>query len=115
MQPERKTVPVYLVGLPEEPFQAEGVRTKFTRSIELLRKSYPQIMEARSTIKASSPKGKKSRGRYEVKTFVYTPRKTFIHSDSGWDLLSLFDLMSNRLKRIIARKRVKRNIQRRRG
>jgi CBS domain-containing protein len=115
VKPERRTVPVYLVGLPEELFQAEGVRAKFVRSIELLRKSYPEIMEARSTIKTSSPKGKKGRKRYEVKAFVYTPRKIFTHSESGWDLLSIFEVLSDRLKRIIARKRVRsRNIQNRR-
>jgi CBS domain-containing protein len=115
VQPERKTVPVYIVGLPEEAFQAEGVRAKFTRSIELLRKSYPEILEARSTIKTSRPRSKKGRERYEVKAFVYTPRKTFVHSESGWDLLSLFDVLSGRLKRIMARKRVRSgSIQRRR-
>jgi CBS domain-containing protein len=110
VQAEGKTVPVYLIGLPEEPFQAEGVRAKFTRSIELLRKSYPQIMEARSTIKTSSPKGKKGRKRYEVKTLVYTPRKTFTHSESGWDLLSVFDVLSDRLKRIMAQKQVRKRL-----
>lgn len=96
-------VPVYMVGLPDQPFEAQAARTKFTRAVNLLRRSYPEIMEARCTIKTSSPGGKKGRRRYEVKAFVYTPHRMFVHSESGWDLASIFDVISDRLKRATTR------------
>jgi CBS domain-containing protein len=110
----KTTVPVYMVGLPDAPFEAEAARTKFARAVNLLRRSHPEIMEARCTIKTSSPKGKKGRRRYEVKTLVYTPHRMFVHSESGWNLLSVFDIVSDRLKRIMARKRIRRRTQKRR-
>ncbi|MGB9022759.1 MAG: hypothetical protein WCC94_04910 [Candidatus Bathyarchaeia archaeon] len=111
----RKTrIPAYIVGLPDDPFEAEAVRSKFLRAINLLKKSFPEMLEARCTIKTSSPKGKKGRRRYEVKALVYTPHRMFAHSESGWDLLSVFDVTSDRLKRIMARKRIRRRTQRRR-
>jgi hypothetical protein len=91
--------------LPDSPFEAEVAQTKFTRTINLLRKSFPEILEARSTLKTTSPKGKRERKRYEVKTFVYAPRRTFVFSESGWDLGSIFDVISDRLKKMMMTRR----------
>lgn len=100
----RKTrVPAYIVGLPDDPFEAEAVRSKFMRAINLLKKSFPEILEARCTIKTSSPRGKRGRRRYEVKALVYTPHRMFVHSESGWDLPSIFDMISDRLKKAMTR------------
>jgi CBS domain-containing protein len=101
----KKTVPVYMVGLPDQPFEAQAARTKFTRAVSLLRRSHPEIMEARCTIKTSSPRGKKGRRRYEVKALIYTPHRMFVHSQSGWDLPSIFDIISDRLKKVMTRAR----------
>jgi hypothetical protein len=102
----KTTIPVYMVGLPEEPFQAEVARAKFMRAINLLRRSFPELLEARCTIKTSAPRGKKGRKRYEVKAIVYTPRKMFAQSQSGWDLPSIFDTISDRLKKTMSRRRL---------
>jgi CBS domain-containing protein len=102
----RKTrIPAYIVGLPDAPFEAEAVRSKFTRAINLLKKSFPEILEARCTIKTSSPEGKRGRKRYEVKALVYTPRRMFVYSQSGWDLPSIFDVISKKLKKTMTRRR----------
>jgi len=103
-KPEEKRVPVYMVGLPDAPFEAEAARDKFVRIIELLRRGIPDIMEARCTIKTSTPVKKKGRKRYEVKTMIYTPTRTFTHSESGWELPSVFDSLADKLKKIMSRR-----------
>jgi CBS domain-containing protein len=96
-------IPVYMMGQPDNVFEAEAARAKFVRSINLLAKSFPEILEARTMIKTTSPKGERGRKRYEVKTSVYTPQKMFIHSESGWDLASIFDAISERLGKIVTK------------
>jgi len=100
-RPARAEVPIYMVGLPEDPFEAEAAKAKFAKAVGLLRKSFPEILEARAKIKASSSVGG-GRRRYEVKTFVYTPKRIFVHSEVGWDLASIFDAISSRLKKIMS-------------
>jgi CBS domain-containing protein len=96
-------IPVYMMGQPDNAFEAEAARAKFVRSINMLAKSFPEILEARTMVKTTGPKGEKGRKRYEVKTSVYTPQKTFIHSESGWDLASIFDAISERLGKIVTK------------
>jgi CBS domain-containing protein len=100
--------PIYIVGLPDDLFEAEMARGKFSRAVNLLRKSFPEILEARATLKSSSPPGKRGRKRYEVKASVYTPHRAFIYSQSGWDLPAIFDQISERLRRIMARREERR-------
>jgi hypothetical protein len=71
----------------------------------LLKKSFPEMLEARCTIKTPTPRGKRGRKRYEVKALVCTPRRMFVYSQSGWDLPSIFDVVSKRLKKTMTRRR----------
>jgi CBS domain-containing protein len=97
--------PVYIVGLPDDPFEAELARAKFSRAVILLTKHLPEILEARATLKTTSSLGKRGRRRYEVKASIYTPRKIFTYSQSGWDLTTIFDQISKRLSRIMTGRR----------
>lgn len=101
----KTTIPVYMVGLPDAQFEAEAARMKFVRAINSLRKSFPEMLEARCTIKTSTRTGKRGKSRYEVKALVYTPRRMFVYSQSGWDLPSIFDVISARLKKVMTRAR----------
>ncbi|MEM4246413.1 MAG: CBS domain-containing protein [Candidatus Bathyarchaeia archaeon] len=101
---EKPNIPVYMVGLPANPFESEVARDKFTRVVDLLRRSFPDILEARCTIKTSNPVDGKDRKRYEVKAFIYTPRRVFSYSEEGWELPSLFDTLSYRLKSAMSRR-----------
>lgn len=94
---------VYIVGLPEDPFEAELVKSKFTNAIKLLRKSFPFIEEAKSVIKMSS-EGNKERRRYEVSISIITPKRTFSYSEKGWELPKIFDAVSGKLKKMMAQK-----------
>ncbi|RLI05737.1 hypothetical protein DRO26_01300, partial [Candidatus Bathyarchaeota archaeon] len=103
-QEERVEVPFYMVGLPEDPFEAEAAKSKFIKVISLLKKSFPYIEEARSVIKTSTSSGAKERQRYEVDVTIKTPKKLFKFSETGWDLPQIYDLFSNRIKRLITKK-----------
>jgi len=59
-------VPVFMVGLPEDPFESEATKTKFKRIVNQLLRVFPDIIEARSVIKSKFSKPGKERGRYEV-------------------------------------------------
>ncbi len=104
-EPERNDkIPIYMIGLPEDPFNAEIAKKKFIKTINLLSKSISSIQEARSVIKSSTSVKGKERRRYEVDVSIKTPRKNFKFSEVGWDLPKIYDLIANRVKKILSRK-----------
>ena len=111
-EPEKLDIPAYIVGLPDDPFDAHLVRIKFMRNAKALRKSFPKIEEIRSTIRTRDISG--GRCRYEVNVLIRMAGKRYIYSQDGWELPSLFDLITDKMMRILTkkRKRWKRNIRR---
>ncbi|MFH1327912.1 MAG: CBS domain-containing protein [Candidatus Bathyarchaeota archaeon] len=97
-------IPVYMVGLPEDPFEAEVSKSKFIKAVNLLHKSLPSIMEARSITKTSASVKNKERKRYEVKVSIKKPRGGYTFSETGWNLPAIYDILLNRMKRIVASK-----------
>ncbi len=98
-------IPIYIVGLPEDPFEAESTRDKFLKTITGLKKSFPEIIEARSTIQTKLIR--KDRRRYEVKAMIKTPKEIHSYSEEGYNLIEIFDLISDRMKRLMDNKRSK--------
>lgn len=96
-------VPVFIVGLPEDPFESEATKAKFKRVVRQLNKVFPDILEARSIIKSKHKAGKE-RGRYEVTVQIRTPRDSFSYSEEGWELPLVYDLITDRLKRLMTKK-----------
>jgi CBS domain-containing protein/ribosome-associated translation inhibitor RaiA len=90
-------IPAYIVGLPEDPVDAELAKSKFLSTLQLLRKSHPNILEARCRIKIKDDRGE--RRRYEVDMHLITPKENVTYVDVGWDLANIFDNLSNSLKR----------------
>lgn len=73
-EPEVKPeIPVYMVGLPEDPFEAEVAKSKFLNAVGKLKRGFPEIEEARSVIKISESFKGKERRRYEVDAVIKTP------------------------------------------
>ena len=102
-EPEEKSeVPIYIVGLPDDPFEAEVAKQKFKRTINQLHKILPQILEARSVIKTSTPG--KERRRYEVTVHIKTPKNSYSYAASGWQLAEVYDTIIDRLKRLLSQK-----------
>lgn len=97
-------VPVYIVGLPDDPFEAEVTKTKFKRTVNQLHKSMPDIIEARSVIKTKLRVPNKERRRYEVTVHIKTLKDTYSFSDTGWDLPAIYDSVADRFKRLLTQK-----------
>ena len=111
-EPEKLDIPAYIVGLPDDPFEAQLAKIKFMRNAKALRKSFPKIEEIRSTIRTRDISG--GRCRYEVNVLIRIAGKRYIYSQDGWELPSIFDLITDKMMRILTkkRKRWKRNIRR---
>jgi CBS domain-containing protein len=103
-------VPIYIIGLPDDPFEAEIAKAKFRKIITLLRKSFPFIEEAKAVIKTFSEGVKKTR-RYEVSVSIITPKKTYAYSEKGWELPKIFDSLSDKLKKMFSIQRRKDNLR----
>jgi len=93
----KETVPMYIIGLPEDPLEAELAREKFTRVVNFLKRSHPDMTEARAIIK--SGKTKASKPRYEVQILIRTAREQFNYSGVGFSLAEVFDNISAWAKR----------------
>lgn len=98
----RLEIPIYIVGLPDDPFEAEATRDKFLRAVSGLKKVFPEIIEARSIIKTKSIRN--DRRRYEVRTILKTPYDIFAYTEGGYDLPSVYDAISDRMKRRMAQR-----------
>jgi len=97
----RRDLPVYIVGLPDDPFEAEQTRTKFIRSVETLRRTAPYIEEARAVIRTKEG-AERERRRYEVTVTLVTPRRNFVYTAMGFELANIFDEVQKHLKAIMA-------------
>jgi CBS domain-containing protein len=104
-EPKKETLPISIVGLPEDPFEAEATKAKFERVVKRIAKSLPDLLEARSVIKTFDKTG--HRRRYEVNVELITPRRRIPFSESGWELAEIYDEISNRMKRVTTKPKQK--------
>lgn len=99
-------IPIFIIGLPDDPLDAELAKSKFANLVKLLKKIYPDIEEARCRLKIRNIQG--SRKRYEVDANIISTQRTDTYVNTGWDLAGLFDQMSDSLKKRISHKITKR-------
>lgn len=95
-----ESIPTYIIGLPDDPFDAELAKSKFANIIKLLRKTSPEIEEARCHIKIKDIEG--ARKRYDIESNVITPYRRHTYHNTGWNLAMMFDQMSDSLKNSLA-------------
>jgi len=105
---ERSVVPAYIVGLPDDPFEAEVAKSKFLRVVNNLGKAFPKLQEVRSTVKTSRILGDEDRLRYEANVTIKMPERVYAFSETGWSLPNIYDSLSNKIKRILAQKHLER-------
>ena len=98
-------IPMFIVGLPDEPFDAELAKSKFTNITRFLRKIHPDIEEARCHIKLRSVQG--ARKRYEIDVHILSTHGNISYTNIGWDLAKLFDEMTAALKKKVSHKHKK--------
>ena len=102
MYSRESTPPCYIVGLPDEPVEANEAKMKFEKLSEELVKVYPFIEEIRAVVKSRKPE--KSHGRYEVSVEVYTPKERHAFSEKGYNIAAVFDSMGPKMKRLLSSK-----------
>lgn len=100
----REEIPVYIIGLPDDPLDAELAKSKFANLVMLLRKIYPDILEARCRIKLKDVRG--TRKRYEVDAHIITTHGNTTYTANGYDLARIYDELSDALKKKISHKPV---------
>ncbi len=102
-EPTKETLPISIVGLPDDPFEAEAAKAKFERVVKRQIRSIPNLLEARSVIKTFEKAGQ--RRRYEVEVELITPSRTTLFNLSGWSLPEVYDDLSARMKRVTVKPR----------
>jgi len=100
-------VPLYIMGLPEDLSNAEIVKTKFQKIIKNLTKVYPEVEEARASIKIIHKTAGESHN-YEVTVRVLTPYETHNYTEMGRDLSKIFDTLGQRVIRTLSKRSKKR-------
>ncbi|MDG6901938.1 MAG: hypothetical protein JRM80_08250 [Nitrososphaerota archaeon] len=92
--------PFYIVGLPEEPIEADEAKMKFEKLSAELCKVYPFIEEIRAVVKSKKPG--KTHARYEVSVEVYTPKDRHAFTGDGYNIAAVFDSMGPKMKRLLS-------------
>jgi CBS domain-containing protein len=95
-------IPIFLIGLPDDPLDAELAKSKFADIVKLLKKIYPDVEEARCRLKIREIQG--ARKRYEVDANIISTHSIDTYVNVGWDLAKMFDQMSDSLKKRISHK-----------
>jgi CBS domain-containing protein len=98
----KEEIPLYIVGLPDDPFEAELAKSKFASLVKLLRKSIHDLREAKCTIKIKDKGGE--RRRYEVRVNIVTLSGVKSYTANGYDLAMIFDQISDSYKKWLASK-----------
>lgn len=101
----KSTIPLFIVGMPKED-NANIITEKFTKTLDKLQKVYPDVQEAKVHVKKLHGVG--SRFNYEVSTTIITPHQRYMFSRTGFDLSKVFDEISGRLLRLLAKRAKKR-------
>jgi len=95
-------VPMYIVGLPEDPFEAEMARTKFTTAIQHLRFGFPEITEARAIIKIGETSA--PRKKYEVRVLITSPYRRYNYRVFSYELADAFDYVDAWAKKLLSQR-----------
>jgi len=100
-------VPLYIIGMPDDAKNAEIVKTKFQKIISNLIKVYPEVEEARTSIKTiHNPTSQ--RKHFEVSVRIVTPYQTHNYTELAWDLSKAFDALGRRIIRNLSKRSKKR-------
>lgn len=95
--------PVYIVGLDDQDIESSLAKTKFQRSIESLSHVYPEIGEARATVKTFSKE--KARKHYEVHVLIRMLKHQVEFIEEGWSIEEVFENIGLKIKRLMTKPR----------
>src|SRR5436309_14562140 len=102
--PEGSTLlPVYIVGLEGQDLESSLAETRFRKSIESLSHVYPDIADARASVRAF-PKGKE-RKHFEVHVLIRMPTHQVEFIEDGWSIDEVFEKRGSRINGLMTRHR----------
>jgi len=90
-------IPAFIVGLPQDSFEADLAKSKFAATIKFLKPVVAEIEEARCKIKTIH--SEEAKRHFQVDVNIVTPHGSHAYSNSGWDLAKIFDEMSESLRK----------------
>ncbi len=96
-------LPMFIVGLPDDPFRAAAVSRKFKDAVQLLRKSFPEISEARAIIKTGETKSTKRKCQVDV--LVISPKERYSYSVFSYEVADAFDQVNTWAKRLVSQRK----------
>src|SRR6266702_674323 len=100
--PEVSTpLPVYIVGLEGQDLESSLAETKFRRSIESLSHVYPDLGDARATVRAFS-KGKE-RKHFEVHVLIKMTKNQVEIIEEGWSIEKVLENIGSKIKRLMTK------------
>jgi len=102
----KSAVPLFIIGLTNES-NADIITSKFKKTLDKLSRVYTDIQEVRVSVKKIH--GNESRYNYEVSTVILTPTQRHIFARTGFDLSKIFDEISGRMMRNLAKRRKRRS------
>lgn len=95
--------PVYIIGLEPQGFETSLAEGKFRRSVESLSQVYPDISEARATVKSFSKN--KERKHFEVHVMIGLPKHQVEFIEEGWTIEEVFENIGLKIKRLMTKPR----------
>jgi len=98
-------VPVTIIGLPDNPLEAELVKSKFTAAVEQLRIMDPTVTDVRAIIKNKMINSQKM--LYQVQVFVDSTEWHENYKVEGYDISKVFSEINTWIKRVASRRDTK--------
>lgn len=98
IQEKDSNIPASIVGLPENPMEAELVSAKFTGTVKLLQTMDPTVTEARAIIKNKQVNSNTM--LHQVQVFIDALEWHESYKASGYDLSKIFAEIDSWVKRI---------------
>jgi hypothetical protein len=93
--------PVSIIGLPDNPLEAELVTSKFTASVKLLQKMDPTVTGVRAVIKNKAVNSNTM--LHQVKVFIDSTKWHESYEASGYDIAKVFAEIDTWIKRIASK------------
>ena len=93
--------PVTIIGLPDNPLEAELVKSKFTAAVQQLRMMDPKVTDVRAVIKNKMINSQKM--LYQVQVFVDSTEWHESYKAEGYDISQVFSEINTWIKRIASK------------
>ena len=96
-------LPMYIVGLPDDPFRAAAVRRSSPTPFSFSGRRFPEISEARAIIKTGETKS--SKRKCQVDVLVLSPKERYSYSVFSYEVADAFDQVNTWAKRLVSQRK----------